>query len=41
MDTRFLESFLVIAECGSIAEAARQIARIPGVTVERHTGNDV
>lgn len=24
-----------------IAEAARQIARIPGVTVERHTGNDV
>jgi hypothetical protein len=25
----------------AIAEAARQIARIPGVTVERHTGNDV
>lgn len=35
MDTRFLESFLVIAECGSIAEAARRQNLTPAALAQR------
>lgn len=35
MNTRFLESFLVIAECGSIAEAARRQNLTPAALAQR------
>lgn len=35
MDTRFLESFLIVAECGSIAEAARRLNMTPAAVAQR------
>src|SRR5215471_6632822 len=35
METRFLESFLTVADCGSIAEAARRLALTPAGVAQR------
>ncbi|WP_299842824.1 LysR substrate-binding domain-containing protein [uncultured Paracoccus sp.] len=35
MDLRFLESFVTIAECGSIAEAARRLSLTPAALAQR------
>nr|WP_298098631.1 LysR family transcriptional regulator [uncultured Shinella sp.] len=35
MDIRFLESFLTVAECGSIAEAARRLNLTPAAVAQR------
>ncbi|MXN64414.1 LysR family transcriptional regulator [Stappia sp. GBMRC 2046] len=35
MDTRFLESFVVIADCGSIAEASRRLNVTPAALAQR------
>lgn len=35
MDTRFLQSFVVVVECGSIAEAARRLNLTPGAVSQR------
>ncbi|RWR26939.1 LysR family transcriptional regulator [Sinirhodobacter populi] len=35
MDTRFLESFLTVADCGSIAEAARRLNVTPAAVAQR------
>jgi DNA-binding transcriptional LysR family regulator len=35
MDTRFLESFLTVADCGSVAEAARRLALTPAGIAQR------
>ncbi len=35
MDTRFLETFVTIAECGSIAEAARRLNLTPAALAQR------
>lgn len=35
MDTRFLETFITVAECGSIAEAARRLNRTPAALAQR------
>lgn len=35
MDIRFLETFIVIADCGSIAEAARRLNRTPAALAQR------
>jgi DNA-binding transcriptional LysR family regulator len=35
MDTRFLESLVVVAECGSIAEAARRLSLTPAAITQR------
>lgn len=35
MDTRFLESFSIVAECGSIAEAARRLNMTPAAVAQR------
>lgn len=35
MDTRFLESFLTVAECGSVAEAARRLNLTPAAVAQR------
>lgn len=35
MDTRFLDTFITIAECGSIAEAARRLNRTPAALAQR------
>lgn len=35
MDTRFLESFVMVAECGSIAEAARRLHLTPAALAQR------
>ena len=35
MDTKFLESFLIVAECGSVAEAARRLNMTPAAVAQR------
>ncbi len=35
MDTRFLETFIVIADCGSIAEGARRLNLSPAALAQR------
>lgn len=35
MDTKFLESFLIVAECGSIAEAARRLSLTSATVAQR------
>jgi DNA-binding transcriptional LysR family regulator len=35
MDTRFLESFIAVADCGSVAEAARRLALTPAGVAQR------
>lgn len=35
MDTRFLESFVAVATCGSIAEAARRLNLTPAAVAQR------
>ncbi|WP_265516862.1 LysR family transcriptional regulator [Nitratireductor luteus] len=35
MDTRFLETFIIVAECGSIAEAARRLNVTPAALAQR------
>ena len=35
MDIRFLESFVTVAECGSIAEAARRLNLTPAALAQR------
>lgn len=35
MDTRFLQSFIMVAECGSIAEAARRLNLTPAAVAQR------
>lgn len=35
MNTRYLETFITVAECGSIAEAARRLNRTPAALVQR------
>jgi len=35
LDTRFLESFVTVAECGSIAEAARRLNLTPAAVTQR------
>ncbi|WP_312795086.1 LysR substrate-binding domain-containing protein [Tianweitania sp.] len=35
MDTRFLESFLTVADCGSMAEAARRLNLTPAAVAQR------
>lgn len=35
MDTRFLESFIMVAECGSVAEAARRLNLTPAALAQR------
>lgn len=35
MDSRFLETFIVVADCGSIAEAARRLNKTPAALAQR------
>jgi DNA-binding transcriptional LysR family regulator len=35
MDTRFLESFVIVAETGSIAEAARRLNLTPAAVAQQ------
>ncbi len=35
MDTKFLESFLIVGECGSVAEAARRLNMTPAAVAQR------
>ena len=35
MDTRFLESLVTVAECGSLAEAARRLNLTPAGVAQR------
>ncbi|MBP6018887.1 MAG: LysR family transcriptional regulator [Burkholderiaceae bacterium] len=35
MDTRFIESFVVVAECGSVAEASRRLNMTPSALAQR------